>query len=116
MRIQRFILPEQQEALEALDSQEGVNVDHIYIVPHASGEVAIARFEFIEDLVVRERETLEYIRRVAETVQPDKVLAVLKNATQRELYFLERYGIDSVTAGKVWEYMKMQEKRKEVIS
>lgn len=114
MRIQRFILPEQQEALEALDSQEGVNVDHIYIVPHASGEVAIARFEFIEDLVVRERETLEYIRRVAETVQPDKVLAVLKNATQRELYFLERYGIDSFTAGKVWEYMKMQEKRKEV--
>ena len=114
MRIQRFILPDQQEALEALDSQEGVNVDHIYIVPHASGEVAIARFEFIEDLIVRERETLEYIRRVAETVQPDKVLAVLKNATQRELYFLERYGIDSFTAGKVWEYMKMKEKEREV--
>lgn len=114
MRIQRFILPEQQEALEALDSQEGVNVDHIYIVPHASGEVAIARFEFIEDLIVRERETLEYIRRVAETVQPDKVLAVLKNATQRELYFLERYGIDSFTAGKVWEYMKMKENEREV--
>lgn len=114
MRIQRFILPDQQDALEALDSQEGVNVDRIYIVPHTTGETAIVRYEFIEDLIVRERDNLDYIKKIVDNVQEDKVLPVLKNKDQRELYFLERYGIESYTAGRVWEYMKMKEKEREV--
>jgi hypothetical protein len=114
MRIQRFILPDQQDALEALDSQEGVNVDRIYIVPHTTGETAIVRFEFIEDLIVRERDGLDYIKKIVDNVQEDKVLPVLKNKDQRELYFLERYGIESYTAGKVWEYMQVQKKIGEV--
>jgi hypothetical protein len=115
MRFQRFFLPEQMDALEALDSQEGVNVDRISYVPREPvGETAIVRYEFIEDLILRERDNLDYIKKIVDNVREDKVLPALKNKDQRELYFLERYGIESYTAGRVWEYMKMQEKRKEV--
>lgn len=114
MRFQRFFLPEQLDALEALDSQEGVNVERISYVSRADGETAIVRYEFIEDLIVRERDGLDYIKKIVDNVQDDKVLPVLKNKDQRELYFLDRYGIESYTAGKVWEYMQMQKKRKEV--
>lgn len=100
--------------MEALDSQEGVNVDRIYIVPHSTRETAIVRYEFIEDLILRERDNLDYIKKIVDNVREDKVLPALKNKDQRELYFLDRYGIESFTAGKVWEYMKMKEKEREV--
>jgi hypothetical protein len=116
MRIQRFSLPRDQDAWEALTSQEGVTVDHQYLISEDGKTAAYVQFSFVEDRTITEKETMEFIKKVSLTVKDDKVLPTLKNATQRELYFLEVYGIDSKTSGQVWEYLKMVEKVKEGVA
>lgn len=109
MKLIRFSIPDQMDAWEALESTEGVTIEGVY----RFDSCVIVKYTILEELVDHEIEALTRIKEIAARVAGDKVLPSLKNATQRELYFLEVHGVDSYTAGKVWEYLKMQEKRKE---
>lgn len=121
MKIQRFYLPGQIDAWEALENDEGVRIEHRYLLTQQASAgcnewdtCAYVLFTIQEEIVNLEKENLERIKELAARVAQDKVLPTLRNQTQRELYLLEIYNIDSITAGKVWEYIKMKEKIKEV--
>ncbi len=121
MKIQKFILPKEMDAWEALENAEGVRVEHRYFstIPSSLDSerwliCVYVLFTIQEEVASIEKENLERIKELAARVSQDKVLPTLRNQTQRELYLLEIYNIDSITSGKVWEYIKMKEKIKEV--
>jgi len=108
MKLIRFSIPDQIAAWEALESTDGVTVEGVY----RFDSYVVVKYTIQEEILDNEIESLTRIFEIAARVAEDKVLPTLKNATQRELYFLEVYNIDSYTAGKVWEYLKMKEKVK----
>jgi len=110
MKLVRFTIPDQMDAWEALESCEGVTVEGVY----RFDSYVVVKYSIHEERTEVEKFNLELLHNWSDNLYEDKVLPSLKNARQRELYLLERYNIDSRTAGDVWEYMKMQEKRQEV--
>jgi len=121
MKIQKFILPREMDAWEALENAEGVRVEHRYLLTQQASAgcnewdaCAYVLFTIQEEVTSIEKENLERIKELATRVSQDKVLPTLRNQTQRELYLLEIYNIDSITASQVWEYIKMRERVKEV--
>jgi hypothetical protein len=107
MRLVKFSMPDQMDAWEALESTDGVTVEGVY----RFDSYVVVKYSIQDERTDRERETLEHLKTWADNLKEDKVLPTLKNAVQRELYLLERYNIDSSTSGKVWEYLKMREKK-----
>lgn len=116
MKLIRFSLPRELPAWESLINEIEVDVQHTHMVTEEGRASVYLEYEFIPELTQMEEDRLQILHGLADRLAEDKVLPSLKNATQRELYLLEVYNVDSHTAGRVWEYMKMQEKRKEVIS
>lgn len=112
MKLIRFTLPEQMDAWEALESEPGIRVEGVY----RFDSFVVVKYTIPEERLSLELDEIQPLHRMADILSKDKFLPTLKNATQRELYLLEVYNVDSHTAGRVWEYMKMQEKRKEVIN
>ena len=109
MKLIRFSIPDQMDAWEALESTTGVTIEGVY----RFDSFVVVKYTILEELLDHQIEELTRLKEIAGRLAVDKVLPSLKNATQRELYLLEVYNVDSHTAGRVWEYMKMQEKRKE---
>lgn len=109
MKLIRFSLPDQLDAWEALESEPGITIEGHY--PFAG--FVVVRYSIPEERVNLEHEDLQLIHGWADRLAGDTFLPTLKNATQRELYLLEKHSLDSHTAGKVWEYIKMKEKKKE---
>lgn len=114
MKLIRFSLPRELPAWEALINEIEVDVQHTYLVTEDGRTSVYLEYEFIPELTQMEEDRLQILHGLADRLCEDKVLPALKNSTQRELYLLEVYNVDSHTAGRVWEYMKMQEKMKEV--
>lgn len=116
MKIQRFVLPDQMDAWEALECMDGVTIEHRYLVSPGGDwkECIYVLYRDLDELADIQKLDLDVYKQIAAQVENDKVLPTLKNATQRELYFLEVYNVDSYTAGRVWEYLKMKEKVKEI--
>jgi hypothetical protein len=110
MKLIRFSIPDELGAWEALESTEGVTIEGVY----RFDSFVVVKYQIVPELLEKQLEELQYLQTWADNIQEDKFLPTLKNSTQRELYLLEKYSIDTYTAGRVWEYMKMQEKRKEV--
>ena len=104
MKLVKFSIPDQIEAWEKLESAEGIEVKGVY----RFDSFVIVKYSSMDERVDRELEELEHVKHVAGQVSKDQVLPTLKNATQRELYLLEKYNIDSYTGNKVWEYMKLK--------
>src|SRR5574343_1390341 len=109
MKLIRFSIPDQMDAWEALESTTGVTIEGVYRFDNA----VIVKYTILEELLDHQIEEISKLKEIAGRLAVDKVLPSLKNATQRELYLMEVYNVDSYTAGRDWEYMKMQEKGEE---
>jgi len=107
MKLVRFTIPDQLDAWEALESTEGVTVEGVY----RFDSFVVVKYSIHEERTEVEKENLQLLHGWADNLCEDFILPSLKNARQRELYLLERYNIDSRTAGDVWEYLKMREKK-----
>lgn len=114
MKLIRFSLPRELPAWESLINEIEVEVRHTYLVTEEGRASVYLEYEFIPELTQMEEERLQILHGLADRLAEDKVLPALKNSTQRELYLLEVYHVDSHTAGRVWEYMQMQKKIGEV--
>ena len=109
MKLVRLSIPDQIDAWEALESTEGVTIEGVY----RFDSCVIVKYTILEERMDHEFENLSRIKEIAARLENDRVLPTLKNARQRELYFLDVHNVDSKTGSDVWEYLKMREKMKE---
>ena len=95
-------------ANEFLNDPEKV-IKKVTVVPHNETEDAVyILYEDTDEALMKEKEELSELDRVAQELERDEDYQMLRNTTQRELYLLTKYNIPSSTAKRVIELVNMR--------
>jgi len=93
---------------EFLSDPEKV-IKKVFIVPHNEAEDSIyVLYEDADEALMKEKEELNELDRVAQELERDEDYQMLRNTTQREIYLLTKYSIPSTTAKRVIELVNMR--------
>ncbi len=95
-------------ANEFLNDPEKV-IKKVTVVPHNETEDAVyILYEDTDEALMKEKEELSELDRVAQELERDEDYQLLRNTTQRELYLLTKYNIPSSIAKRVIELVNMR--------